>query len=161
MKKKAQFLQIRRNTPEGSRRLKSHHYLNNLLAKRELGDRANVEGIFLTEQGYVAEGIVSNVFWIKNKIVFTPDLDTGILNGITRQFVLQQLTEWGIPCEIGFFRPADVIEADEVFMTNSIQEVVPLYFEDDVKSTAIVTRLQASFEKYRTCLWSCDELNRG
>ena len=51
-----------RNTPEGASRLKSHHYLNNILGKREIGNVVNKEGIFLTETGYVAEGIVSNLF---------------------------------------------------------------------------------------------------
>ena len=51
-----------RNTPEGASRLKSHHYLNNILGKREIGNGVNKEGIFLTEVGYVAEGIVSNLF---------------------------------------------------------------------------------------------------
>ena len=51
-----------RNTPEGAARLKSHHYLNNILGKREIGNVVNKEGIFLTETGYVAEGIVSNLF---------------------------------------------------------------------------------------------------
>ena len=50
-----------RNTPEGASRLKSH-YLNNILGKREIGNGVNKEGIFLTEVGYVAEGIVSNLF---------------------------------------------------------------------------------------------------
>ena len=52
-----------RNTPEGAARLKSHHYLNNILGKREIGNVVNKEGIFLTETGYVAEGIVSNLFF--------------------------------------------------------------------------------------------------
>lgn len=51
-----------RNTPEGTFRLKSHHYLNNILGKREIGNVVSKEGIFLTEAGYVAEGIVSNLF---------------------------------------------------------------------------------------------------
>ncbi|MCK0473651.1 aminodeoxychorismate lyase [Halalkalibacter sp. APA_J-10(15)] len=159
LEKKAEFLQLRRNTPEGSERLKSHHYLNNLLAKRELGSSGDKEGIFLTEEGFVAEGIVSNVFWVRDRIVYTPDLATGILSGITRQFVLKQLNHWGVRYEEGFFLPSDVKEADEVFMTNSIQEIVPLYFDGQRKGDRfITTQLQGSFEKNRRRLWSSDEL---
>ncbi|MCY7545138.1 aminotransferase class IV, partial [Bacillus safensis] len=64
--KKGVILQTRRNTPEGPRRLKSHHYMNNLLAKREVGNDPALEGIFLTKEDDVAEGITSNVFWRKD-----------------------------------------------------------------------------------------------
>lgn len=80
--KKSVILQLKRNTPEGFERLKSHHYLNNILAKREIGDHPECEGIFLTEDGYLAEGIVSNLFWIKDQKLYTPALETGILDGI-------------------------------------------------------------------------------
>lgn len=80
--KEGVILQVRRNTPEGPFRLKSHHFLNNLYGKRELGHGAAKEGIFLTEGGAVAEGIISNVFWRKGSCVYTPSLDTGILGGV-------------------------------------------------------------------------------
>ena len=60
-----------RNTPEGAARLKSHHYLNNILGKREIGNVVNKEGIFLTETGYVAEGIVSNLFCERGYFIYT------------------------------------------------------------------------------------------
>lgn len=61
-----QLLQLRRNTPEGPVRLKSLHYMNNILAKRELAGYASAaggtEGLMLTAEGNIAEGIVSNIF---------------------------------------------------------------------------------------------------
>lgn len=122
--KKAQLLTIRRNTPEGNYRLKSHHFLNNILAKREIGSAMDVEGIFLTSDGYLSEGVVSNLFWVKNKTVFTSSIETGILNGITRQFVIQILKHEGLEVEEGFYKPEILNDADELFITNSIQEVV-------------------------------------
>ena len=71
--KKAVILTLNRNTPEGVERLKSHHYLNNILAKREIGDMPDCEGIFLTKEGYLAEGIVSNLFWLKEDVLYTPE----------------------------------------------------------------------------------------
>lgn len=124
--KQGVILSVRRNTPEGSFRIKSHHFLNNLLAKREIGDDPKKEGIFLTHSGYVAEGIVSNIFWVKNNTVYTPAVDTGILNGITRQFVLTVLKKIGIPFEEGFYKPEHLFSAQEVFITNSLQEIVPI-----------------------------------
>lgn len=120
--KKLATLQIRRNTPEGAWRLKSHHYLNNILAKRETP--ANHEGVFLSEQGYVAEGIVSNLFFVREGKLYTPALSTGILNGITREWVLATSRHLSIPVEEGEYRLEFAQEAEEVFVTNSIQELV-------------------------------------
>ena len=77
--KEAVILSLRRNTPETDNRLKSHHFYNNIAAKRELGPDRKKEGIFLDHNGFLAEGITSNLFWIKNDTLFTPDLATGIL----------------------------------------------------------------------------------
>jgi 4-amino-4-deoxychorismate lyase len=125
--KKAQLLKIARNTPEGNYRLKSHHFLNNILAKREIGNRMDVEGIFLTAKGDLAEGVVSNLFWVKDDTVFTPSIETGILNGITRQFVIQLVRQRGMRVQEGFFKPEALNDADELFITNSIQEVVGIH----------------------------------
>lgn len=124
--KQGVILSVRRNTPEGSFRIKSHHFLNNVLAKREIGDHPKTEGIFLTHSGYVAEGIVSNIFWVKNNTVYTPAVSTGILNGITRQFVLTILEKHRIPYEEGLYPLDHLLSAQEVFITNSLQEIVPI-----------------------------------
>lgn len=120
------FLKTKRNSPEGPIRLKSHHYFNNILAKREIGDDLSKEGIFTTESGYIAEGIVSNIFWVKDHKVYTPCLETGILNGITRKFVIELLKNRKMDYEMGFYTQKDLLQCDEAFITNSIQEVVPL-----------------------------------
>ncbi|MHC0039286.1 aminodeoxychorismate lyase [Pseudoneobacillus sp. C159] len=123
--KRAQLLTVtRRNSPEGSRRLKSHHFLNNILAKREVGASSDVEGIFLNSHGYLAEGVVSNLFWVKDGILYTPSVETGILNGVTRQFIIQLAKINGMKVVEGFYQPKNLDWADEFFITNSIQEVV-------------------------------------
>jgi 4-amino-4-deoxychorismate lyase len=126
LEKVCKILNTRRNSPEGEIRLKSHHYLNNILGKREIGQDPQIEGIFLTRDGFVAEGIVSNVFWVKQNTVYTPSIETGILNGITRQFVLKMLSSLGIPYKEGFYSLEELQTADEIFLTNSIQEIVPV-----------------------------------
>ncbi|MGR5906682.1 aminotransferase class IV [Bacillus paranthracis] len=89
MEKEGVILNQVRNTPEGASRLKSHHYLNNILGKREIGNGVNKEGIFLTEVGYVAEGIVSNLFFVKVIFYIHLRLKQGFLNGITRAFIIK------------------------------------------------------------------------
>ncbi|MBW4838566.1 MAG: aminotransferase class IV, partial [Paenibacillaceae bacterium] len=126
-----------RNTPEGEVRFKSLHYMNNVLAKRELArlqreavwqSAASVppEGLQLTAQRWLAEGIVSNVFFVRNGKCYTPNLETGILPGITRAVVLELTAEKGIPTEEGLYTWDELLDADEVFLTNSIQELVPV-----------------------------------
>jgi 4-amino-4-deoxychorismate lyase len=131
--RRAVFLQIPRNTPEGSVRLKSHHYLNNLLGKRELVKDADAEGIFLTKEGYVAEGIVSNIFWVKHNTLYTPSIATGILNGVTRQYVIHLASLLGVKVEEGTYTKEELLCSEEVFVTNSTQEMVRISRVDEVE----------------------------
>lgn len=128
------LLKTARNTPEGEVRLKSLHYMNNIIAKRELAGRGaapGAEGLMLTKEGYLAEGIVSNLFFVRGGRLCTPAIETGILPGITRGRVLELVREAkGTPIianiEEGFYTWAELTQADEVFITNSIQELVPV-----------------------------------
>ncbi|PLR78915.1 4-amino-4-deoxychorismate lyase [Bacillus sp. V3-13] len=160
--KKAVLLKLARNTPEGSERLKSHHFLNNMLARRELGDDHDVEGIFLTDKGYLAEGIVSNLFWFIGDTLFTPSLQTGILNGITRQYILRLADTLGYKTEEGFFRPGDAEKAEEMFITNSIQEIVPLSSFNGKRLIGsdgqLVSLLHQEYRNGCQSLWSRKEL---
>lgn len=142
--KALQMLRIRRNTPEGSVRLKSFHYMNNLLAKQELQQypwAREAEGLFLNEQGYAGEGIVSNVFFVREEICFTPSVDTGILPGVTRAFIMRLAREQKPIIEVreGHYGWEEIVGADEVFLTNSVQQIVPVHacFDTEGKSRTI------------------------
>lgn len=129
--KALQLLNTRRNSPEGSVRLKSLHYMNNILAKRELSSypeavQLHAEGLMLNTDGYVSEGIVSNLFFVKNNRLYTPDTACGLLPGITRGLVLEMAAAEGLSCEEGFYTWEDVALADEIWLTTSIQELVPV-----------------------------------
>ncbi|WP_229725847.1 aminotransferase class IV [Calditerricola satsumensis] len=114
-----------RNGPEGRERYKAHSFLNNLLARRELGDR-DAEGLMRTADGRVAEGIVSNVFFVRGDELVTPALTAGILPGVTRRLVLALAPQAGLtPVERDVW-PEELAEADEVFLTNAVQELVPV-----------------------------------
>ncbi|MGG3926999.1 aminodeoxychorismate lyase [Metabacillus fastidiosus] len=162
IEKNIAILQTRRNTPEGSYRLKSHHYLNNILGKRELIETPELEGIFLTEEGYVSEGIVTNVFWVKKGIVYTPSLDTGILNGITRQFIMRCLSTLGIPFQEGPYTLDEMIYADEIFLTNSTQEILPVKEMSEHlypgNEGVVVNKLKGMYKHYHSKLLTIEEL---
>jgi 4-amino-4-deoxychorismate lyase len=158
VEKKAVILEQKRNSPEGNERLKSHHFMNNILAKREIGNRPDIEGIFLNEEGYVAEGIVSNIFWVKGKVLYTPSVQTGILNGITRQFVIELAKNKNLGVEEGHYPMEHAFEAEEVFVTNSIQEIVPITtfegYQLPGKQGQVVQQLHHEYRHYCKHLWS-------
>ncbi|MDQ0196068.1 aminodeoxychorismate lyase [Paenibacillus wynnii] len=141
--KELQLLDLPRNTPEGSTRFKSLHYMNNILAKRELSTYPSAvngaEGLMLTPQGVVAEGIVSNLFFVKNDVLCTPDLSTGILPGITREMVIALAVQTGLRVEEGHYSWEQLKEADEIFLTNSIQEIVPVTLLSEKEERYVVS----------------------
>ncbi|MFC4777241.1 aminotransferase class IV [Paenibacillus sp. GCM10023252] len=123
-------LQTSRNTPEGAIRLKSLHYMNNIVARKEMlaiGAAAGAEGLMLTREGWLAEGIVSNLFFVRqDRVICTPSIDTGILPGITRGYVLEQAELAGLQTEQGLYTWDDLLGAEEVWLTGSVQELVPV-----------------------------------
>ena len=121
-------LQLPRSTPEGRNRSKSLSYANGILAKKELVQRnqGTAEGLFINEQGYIVEGTVSNIFFVKKGQLYTPHVDTGLLAGITRDWIIQVCRYKGIPLREGFFTLDDLAQAKEVFMANSVQEIVAI-----------------------------------
>lgn len=156
--KPLQLLRLRRNTPEGTVREKSFHYMNNLLAKRELSAypwAAGAEGLFLDTNGHLAEGVVSNLFFVAEGELRTPALDTGILPGITRAETIRLAREAGIPVGEGLYPPEQLWRASEIFVTNSVQELVPVsrVFDEEGRvrwsgGIGPVTRqLQAAYRK--------------
>jgi branched-chain amino acid aminotransferase len=117
-------------------RIKTLNYLNNIMAKveaihlsKELGitkaEDQLLEVIMLNTEGKVAEGSGDNIFVIKDGKIFTPPSDTGILEGITRKFVKDELCPMlGLTVEEKYFDMDELLEADEVFLTGSAAEMI-------------------------------------
>jgi branched-chain amino acid aminotransferase len=123
---------VRRNHPRAlDPAIKSNNLLNNILAVREGQARGAVETILLNDLGEVAEGASSNVFVVKGGEAATPPLTAGILSGITRRVVLDLCRELGVPAREETLRVADLLAADEVFMTSTTKEAVPVRAIDD------------------------------
>jgi branched-chain amino acid aminotransferase len=106
--------------------IKSTNFLNNILAKIESLRAGTYEGILLNWKGYVAEGTVSNIFVVKNGILSTPHVSTGILEGVTRSLVIRLARNLGIRSREALLRPKDLDDADECFITNTTIEVMPV-----------------------------------
>lgn len=107
-------------------RIKSLNFLNNILAKIEAKDRGALEAVMLNGSGHVAEGTISNVFFVKRGRLCTPSLDAGILDGITRQLVIDLATRNGVKVDEGLFLTDELLAAEEVFFTNTTSEIMPV-----------------------------------
>ena len=138
--KEGYWLNTPRNSPEGIERAKGHSYGNNVLARFEIPSLAQTEGFFVTRAGLVAEGITSNMFWVKKGVLYTPSISTGILNGITRSRVLELARELDISVHEGEFYVEDVEAAEELFITNAVQELVPVSRIGEVKFAGVTGR---------------------
>ena len=108
-------------------------YLNSMLATTEARRAGYEEGILLTDAGTVADGPGENIFVVKNGVIRTPPLSTSILPGITRDCVTTIASELGYVLEEGDLIRADLMLADEVFMTGTAAEVTPVRAIDDVE----------------------------
>ena len=122
---------IRRNQTSPHVSIKSLNYLENLLGRREARDRGFDEALFLNNLEIVSEGSISNIFIVRKSRLMTPPAETGILEGITRAVVLEIAADYGINCCEKSFKMDAILTADEVFMTNSLMEIIPVHtFED-------------------------------
>jgi branched-chain amino acid aminotransferase len=121
------LFQERANRTNGlENRLKSCNYLSNILIK-EISDRKNyMEGIVVDPDFGVTEGTTSNIFIVKQGILKTPPLSPYVLEGVTRQVVLEIAKEHKIPFLAEQISTDDILKADEVFITNSGIEIVPV-----------------------------------
>jgi branched-chain amino acid aminotransferase len=106
-------------------------YLNSMLAVTEANRAGYDEAILLTAEGYVADGSGENVFVVKGGEVYTPDLSTSILPGITRDTVIQIAQDLGYTVHQKSLIRSDLYLADEAFMTGTAAEVTPLRAVDD------------------------------
>jgi branched-chain amino acid aminotransferase len=112
-------------------RIKSSNLLTNVLALREAHRKGAYEAILLNAEGNVAEGSMSNLFRVSRGVVRTPPLSAGILQGITRELTIEAAREAGIAIEEKNFPPAELLAADEVFITASARQIVPIVRIDE------------------------------
>ncbi len=118
---------VARNHPAAlSPRIKSLNYLNNILAKIEGSLAGCVEALMLNHKGEVAECTGDNIFLVRGGELHTPSLESGILEGITRDVVIELAREAGITVRELPLTKHDVYIADECFLTGTAAEVVPV-----------------------------------
>ena len=116
----------RRNSQSVISNYKTVNYLDSVLARNEALPGGFFDTIFLNESGYVCEASTSNIFMITGNRLATPSFGCGILPGITRKVVLELSRYAGLGIEEGEFLVSELKSADEVFLTNSMFEIIPV-----------------------------------
>jgi branched-chain amino acid aminotransferase len=116
-----------RNHPSAlNPRIKSLNYLNSILAKIEGTNAGCLEALMLNHKGEVAECTGDNIFVVRRGELHTPSLDSGILEGITRDAVLELARAAGTTVVERTMDRHDIYTADECFLTGTAAEVIPV-----------------------------------
>ncbi|MFN3152718.1 branched-chain-amino-acid transaminase [Bremerella sp.] len=143
-----------RNHPAAlSPRIKSLNYLNNIMAKIEASNAGCLEALMLNHKGEVSECTADNIFIVRDGNLLTPPTDAGILEGVTRDVVLELAREAGIPTFEKTLTRHDIYVADECFMTGTAAEVIGVVKVDDReigdgKPGPITRKLKALFVEH-------------
>ncbi len=118
---------IRRNPPEAmDPAIKSGNFLNNIRAKAQASRAGAFEAVMLNMHGLLAECTASNLFFARDNVLHTPSTRVGILDGITRGVIIHQARQMGVEVHEGEYALERLLEADEVFLTNTTTEVMPV-----------------------------------
>ena len=105
--------------------VKSTSYAVNMAAEAEAKALGADDAVFLSHEGIVLEGPVTNVWWRRGRTLFTPALDLGILAGITRATLCEEAGGLGYEVREGAFDVGDLAGAEEAFTSSSVREVMP------------------------------------
>jgi branched-chain amino acid aminotransferase len=121
----ALIVKTRKNEHSLTAGIKSISYLDNILAKTEAVSQGYQEAILLNTASKVADGAVANIFMVKNDKIYTPPISDGALPGVMRAIVLQELKA-EFPCIEKSLSAEELLQADEVFLTNALMGVQPI-----------------------------------
>jgi len=130
--------------------VKSLNYLNNIMAKIEANNSGYMEALMLNPQGYVAECTGDNIFMVKERILSTPPAHVGALKGITRQAIIDLARRNDVPVQERMLTRHDLFNADEMFLTGTAAEVIPVVSLDgrqigNAKPGRVTAKLRSAF----------------
>ena len=142
---------VRRNPIESlDPRIKSSNLLNNILAAHDARRAGADEAVLFNTAGFLSEGTQSNIFFVAAGTLHTPSLDCGLLSGVTRDLILDLAAKEKIPHAEGRYRREALAAADEIFLTSTTREVLPISRLDgnpvgDGRPGPITLRLQEGY----------------
>ncbi|MCL5801114.1 MAG: aminotransferase class IV, partial [Gammaproteobacteria bacterium] len=140
--------------------IKAITLLPNILLRQQALD-ANAAEAILISNGEVTEGAASNLFIVKDNILITPPKGPRLLPGITRDLILELAETHGIACREGAIRENELREADEMWLTSSTKEILPVTRLDGKavsggKPGPMWARVIALYQDYKRALRNVD-----
>ncbi|HVF70410.1 MAG TPA: aminotransferase class IV [Chthoniobacterales bacterium] len=150
---KVALVDVVRNHPQSvNPMIKSNNLMNSALAAQQALKRGGFEAVMRNYRGELTECTQSNLFIVKNGAVLTPPLESGLLPGITREFVFELGSDAGVEVRERVLRDDDLFAADEAFLTSTTREIVPIVAIDDRaigegKPGAVTLQLLTAFRK--------------
>lgn len=102
-------------------RFKTNDYKERLMELKEARQKGYLDSIYLNQDGFVTSCSIANVYFIKDRRVYTPSLETGVLDGIVRSLLMNNLD-----CIEGEFKIGDFLNSDGIFITNSIMGIMEI-----------------------------------
>lgn len=123
---------IRRNPSSPLTYLKTLNYMDSILAKKEAVNAGFDEALFINTTGRISECSASNIFFINDKEIYTPDVKCGLLSGIIRELIIGDIAgELNFKIIQGEYTLDRLYQASEIFITNSVMEIMPVVKVDD------------------------------
>jgi branched-chain amino acid aminotransferase len=153
---KVVLVDVVRNHPQSvNPMIKSNNLMNSALAAQQALKRGGFEAVMRNYRGELTECTQSNLFIVANGIALTPPLESGLLPGITREFVFEVGRNAGIDVREQVLRDDDLFSADEAFLTSTTREIVPIVSVDDRKigrgePGAVTAKLLSAFRAAST-----------
>lgn len=105
-------------------RHKTSNYLENFVLMNKAIEEGFDDVLFMNTTSYITETAKSNIFFVKDGIIYTPDINCGLLPGVIREWVVSEAERQNIECRSGAYTINDFIGADEVFVTNSAMGIM-------------------------------------
>lgn len=130
---RVKIVKTRQNENSPVSGIKSVSFLNYILARLEAKEAGFDDAVMLNSKGQVCESTVSNIFLVKGRRLMTPLVKNGSLPGITRNAILESAPKVGLRAIEKTIRPGELYGADEVFLTNTLMEVMPVVWVDNHK----------------------------
>ena len=126
------LVSVKRNSRDSlNPAVKTGNYLNNILAKVEAQKIGAEDAIMVNPWGQLTEATTSNIFFVKNGYLHTPETGCGILSGITREKIIQLAHENGITLEEGKWLGNELVNADEIFLSGTVKKIIPVSILDN------------------------------
>lgn len=137
--------------------IKHLNRLDQVLARAEWQDDSFQEGIMCDNRGWLVEGTMSNLFWVRDQKVCTPSLDQAGIEGIVRQWLIRYLQENAMTVEIAQYTAEHLLKANEVWVTNSVIGIWPVRIINNQEFVLgpFTRQLQAAWQLARSQQLSC------